>query len=131
MARKKEQAGTDPNAWMVTFSDLLTLMLTFFVLLLTMSSMDSKKLKEAFDSFLQMGGTDSIIGPPSVSSDQASPYTMLRKTFIKTLASSGRMGSDLVAVPAMSKKSGFPGVEPAEQTPEEAAEDEEEKNKNA
>ncbi|MBN1516875.1 OmpA family protein [Candidatus Sumerlaeota bacterium] len=36
----------DPNGWMLTFSDLITLLLTFFVLLLTMSSMDNKKVKE-------------------------------------------------------------------------------------
>jgi chemotaxis protein MotB len=38
----------DTNAWMVTFSDLIMLLLTFFVLILTMSSMDQKKLKEMF-----------------------------------------------------------------------------------
>ena len=36
----------DPNAWMVTFSDLVMLLLTFFVMLLTMSSMDTKMLKD-------------------------------------------------------------------------------------
>ena len=36
----------NPNAWMVTFSDLIMLMLTFFVMLLAMSSMDRRKLKE-------------------------------------------------------------------------------------
>jgi chemotaxis protein MotB len=34
------------NAWMITFSDLVMLLLTFFVMLLAMSSMDTKKLKE-------------------------------------------------------------------------------------
>jgi len=34
------------NAWMITFSDLVMLLLTFFVMLLTMSSMDTKKLKK-------------------------------------------------------------------------------------
>ena len=48
-----EKKGLDPNAWMVTFSDLVMLLLTFFVLLLTMSSMDAKKLKE---TFMQIGG---------------------------------------------------------------------------
>ncbi len=38
----------DPSRWMVTFSDLVMLLLTFFVMLLTMSSMDQKKLKEIF-----------------------------------------------------------------------------------
>lgn len=41
-----EGGGGDANAWMVTFSDLLMLMLTFFVLLLTMASMDDKDLEE-------------------------------------------------------------------------------------
>jgi chemotaxis protein MotB len=48
MARKaKAKApGADPNAWMVTFGDLITLLLTFFVLLLSMSSLDSNNFKE-------------------------------------------------------------------------------------
>jgi len=40
------EATADPNAWMVTFGDLIMLLLTFFVLLLTMKSMDSGALKE-------------------------------------------------------------------------------------
>jgi len=38
--------GGDSNAWMVTFSDLVMLLLTFFVLLLTMSSLSKEGLKE-------------------------------------------------------------------------------------
>ncbi len=41
----------NPGAWMVTFSDLIMLLLTFFVLLLSMSSMDTKVLKELFTHF--------------------------------------------------------------------------------
>lgn len=41
----------DSNAWMVTFSDLLTLLLTFFVLILSMSSLDSQKVKDVFGLF--------------------------------------------------------------------------------
>lgn len=41
-----EGQAMDSNAWMVTFSDLIMLLLTFFVLLLSMSSMDQRKLKE-------------------------------------------------------------------------------------
>jgi len=41
-----EDQVLNPNAWMVTFADLLMLMLTFFVMLLGMSSMDRKMLKE-------------------------------------------------------------------------------------
>lgn len=43
----------DPNAWMVTFGDLIMLLLTFFVLLLTMKSMDKKDTDEMFDYFIE------------------------------------------------------------------------------
>lgn len=44
--RESNEESLDPNAWMNTFCDLLLLMLTFFVLLLTMSSLDAQKLAE-------------------------------------------------------------------------------------
>jgi chemotaxis protein MotB len=57
----------DPNAWMVTFSDLLNLLLTFFVMLLTMKSMDTQKFREFFGQlvpslgvFAQGGSTDLV-----------------------------------------------------------------------
>lgn len=39
--RKKKDGGGGGAAWLVTFSDLMTLLLTFFVLLLSMASMDT------------------------------------------------------------------------------------------
>ncbi len=41
----------DTTMWMVTFGDLLMLLLTFFVMLLTMSSMDTKALRSFFSVF--------------------------------------------------------------------------------
>ncbi|WP_319469250.1 flagellar motor protein MotB [uncultured Pseudodesulfovibrio sp.] len=41
MAKKKKVTCPPLALWLVTFSDLVTLLLTFFVLLLTMSSMDN------------------------------------------------------------------------------------------
>jgi len=49
--KKEESPGIDPNAWMLTFSDLITLLLTFFVMLLTMSSMDVERIQRVFSSF--------------------------------------------------------------------------------
>ena len=46
----------DRDAWMDTLSDLIFLMITFFVLLLTMSSMDQRALKEAFGMFDEASG---------------------------------------------------------------------------
>jgi chemotaxis protein MotB len=44
------------NGWMTTFSDLCTLLLTFFVLLFSISSMDDRKLKIAFQNFAGSSG---------------------------------------------------------------------------
>ncbi len=48
--------------WIVTFSDLVTLLLTFFVLLLSMANMDVQKFQQASDSlagaFGVMGSSD-------------------------------------------------------------------------
>jgi chemotaxis protein MotB len=53
MARDKHQGGGgfDPNGWMLTFSDLVTLLLTFFVMLLSMKQPEITKLKAAFSVF--------------------------------------------------------------------------------
>lgn len=56
MARKDDdEGGIDPNAWMATFSDLLSLLLTFFVLLFAMKSVDKGKLEETL-SYFRGGG---------------------------------------------------------------------------
>jgi chemotaxis protein MotB len=51
-----DDGGINPQGWMITFSDLLTLMLTFFVLLFSMSSLDSKALKEMTETASLAGG---------------------------------------------------------------------------
>jgi len=40
----------DPNFWMLTFSDMNTLMLTFFVLLISMSSFDTQAFRDCAGS---------------------------------------------------------------------------------
>lgn len=50
---------SDSNIWMVTFSDVLGLLLTFFILLLAMSSMDAKALKAIFPVYTT-GGTSRL-----------------------------------------------------------------------
>lgn len=99
MARKKKAgSGVDPNAWMVTFSDLLTLLLTFFVLLISMSSLDSKKLKEAFETLVPIAGVDIMDGPPVPStSNPQHKLTVLKRSLIQSIAvEQTKMGSDLV-----------------------------------
>ncbi len=60
ISRKKkkgedEEEEPDLTGWMVTFADLLSLMLTFFVLLFSMNTLDDQVVKEMFSSFT--GGT--------------------------------------------------------------------------
>jgi len=60
------EAKLNPNAWMVTFSDLVMLLLTFFVLLLSMSSMDTKRLKNIFTHFTKATGVLEMSGAGEV-----------------------------------------------------------------
>lgn len=47
MAKKrKEEENGDTLGWMITFSDLITLMFTFFVLLLSLCSLEAGKIKQ-------------------------------------------------------------------------------------
>ena len=76
MARKKKQAaeGGADQSWMLTFSDMMTLLLTFFVLLFSMSSTDSEKLNQALQAFQNefaglklgtLGASQSPVGAPA------------------------------------------------------------------
>lgn len=65
MAKKKqEEPKAGSPAWMATFSDLMNLLLCFFVLLFSMSSVDQEKfeqivasLQQSFTSILPAGGS--------------------------------------------------------------------------
>ena len=60
MGKRERRAATGEEqtsgSWMITFSDLATLLLTFFVLLLSMSTMDDLKLRSAFHNFTSSSG---------------------------------------------------------------------------
>jgi len=77
MARKKKQEAGMAGAplWLVTYSDMVTLLLTFFILLLSFSTLDNKKLKVAIGSLRGalgvmesqsgiVGTQPSVISPP-------------------------------------------------------------------
>lgn len=49
--RKQEEGASGSPAWMATFADLMNLLLCFFVLLFSMSSVDAKKFEEIAASF--------------------------------------------------------------------------------
>ncbi len=57
--KKKDEGGGGAPAWMVTYSDMVTLLLTFFVLLLSMANMDPVKFTEASSSLKDAFGIHS------------------------------------------------------------------------
>ena len=64
MARKKEKAKLPESSWLDTYADTITLLMTFFVLLYSMSSVDAKKFESiasALNSVLTGHSADSIL----------------------------------------------------------------------
>lgn len=71
MARRPKKSDPGAPSWMVTFSDMVTLLLTFFVLLLSMANMDKVKFKDAASSIrgafgVMSGSNPTSVSPPSV-----------------------------------------------------------------
>ncbi|MGG3030305.1 MULTISPECIES: flagellar motor protein MotS [Bacillus] len=82
------------SSWMVTFTDLITLILVFFILLFSMSQIDLQKFKAAVDSIQKDGGglqpdqtsIEKKKTPPSDAKKQADQQDQLLKkvnTYIK------------------------------------------------
>ncbi|HCW52440.1 MAG TPA: chemotaxis protein MotB [Clostridium sp.] len=65
MARKKKEEGGGPtgNEWLGTYSDMVTLLMTLFVLLYSMSSVDEAKVQAISQAFSVLSGkaADSIL----------------------------------------------------------------------
>lgn len=73
---RKDGPGLNKEGWMTTFMDLLTILLTFFVLVFSMCSLEAGKIEELQDSLkavmgvLELGErSDYNIGFPIISSD--------------------------------------------------------------
>ncbi|WP_293444140.1 flagellar motor protein MotB [Persephonella sp.] len=71
MARKKKEECPSVPAWLISFSDLMSLLLTFFILLYSMSVLDIKKLMKFLWYFqgervLQYTKTLSLLPPISM-----------------------------------------------------------------
>lgn len=87
MARKKKEDAPAPGspAWMATFSDLMNLLLCFFVLLFSMSSVDAGKAEALVQSlantFSIFDGGGSSFGEGNMISNGADQLTNLDKYF--------------------------------------------------
>lgn len=81
MAKKKEEEAVKTDGWKDTFSDLMNLLLCFFVLLFASSNIDAEKLQEIAASFSQsisiLNGGQTGIGEGMLISSGASQLTEL------------------------------------------------------
>ncbi|MCR4926211.1 MAG: OmpA family protein [Clostridiales bacterium] len=58
MARKKKAGGGGGPNWLDTYADMVTLLLTFFVLLFAMSDINQEKFKAVIEAFNELGGVN-------------------------------------------------------------------------
>ncbi|MEY7999405.1 flagellar motor protein MotB [Clostridium sp. Mt-5] len=69
MKRKRPGKKPDGLRWMLTYSDLITLLMIFFIVMYSMSQVDQSKYKQLSESLsIAMGGGKSIIGQDNTSS---------------------------------------------------------------
>ena len=74
--RKKKEAtnSSSEGGWITTFADLMSLLLTFFILLYSMSSVSLEKFQEASNSIQSaFSGGDSVIEGSTVASTETEP----------------------------------------------------------
>lgn len=62
--KRRKQDDINTNAWMDTYADTITLLLTFFILLYSFSTIDNEKLKQIASSLKgQISGTPMVVEP--------------------------------------------------------------------
>ena len=110
MGKKKEQECPKcmPN-WIAAFGDLMSLLLCFFVLLLSMSSMDAKKVSEAIGS---LSGAMSVLEggiKTEISKKRVQESTPLENRDEST-EEVNRVAASIIEASEMVEQSGGPAV---------------------
>jgi len=108
MARRKRQeesSGGSPE-WLTTYSDLVTLLLCFFVLLFSFSSVDAEKFQSIMKSFqggsgVLSGGTTLDILPPIPVQDDLDVDSELQdlKEYLEEYADTLGLGDRIIILP--------------------------------
>ncbi len=81
-----EELEPESNEWILTFADLVTLLLVFFILLYSMSTLDPKKFTDSFLSVkLALGMKDDALMTARVKSEEAAilDTVLLQKQLIE------------------------------------------------
>ncbi len=97
------EKSANTGAWMVTFSDLIMLMLSFFILLLSMSSVDQKMLKELFSHLREDAGVLEFSGYGEIQS-LATVVEKYNKTLSKIVIGQDRFADLLIPMAESLKK---------------------------
>ncbi len=96
--RKEEMPPPGSPAWMATFGDLMNLLLCFYVLLFSMSTMDADKLKAVAESFSQafsvFNGGATAIGDGMLVSNGVSQLNELDEFINSTGKTSDKEGDE-------------------------------------
>lgn len=75
MARRKKKLKNTGTAWLVTFSDLMTLIMTFFVLLISMSVVDARRVQAVMNNVRGTSGMGPAFTTPLASQNISKPVT--------------------------------------------------------
>ncbi|MGL5978941.1 MAG: OmpA/MotB family protein [Erysipelotrichaceae bacterium] len=97
MARKKRsQEGSGSSDWLNTYADMVTLLLCFFILLFTMSTVDAEKWQALLRTFQNDGTSDQVIIVPGEDGDDLagneetpSEFAFLKEYIEEVIANSG------------------------------------------
>lgn len=80
--RRRRKDDEDVDAWLMTFADMATLLLCFFIILFSMSSPDTTQFKKVAEALRKEGFYNSAI-------PTADPYEQLKTQLSLTLGASG------------------------------------------
>lgn len=80
MAREKppEEPGDDIPAWFMTYSDVITLLMTFFILLLTFATTEPERFEKSISTMFASGSATGIAGEKMKQIDRDSFVNRLR-----------------------------------------------------
>lgn len=108
MARRKRQEESSGGApeWLTTYSDMMTLLLCFFVLLFSFSSVDVEKFQSIMKSFqggtgVLSGGTSLDILPPNPIQDDLEVDSELQeiRAYLEEYADTLGLGDRIIILP--------------------------------
>lgn len=83
--KKKQEQEKGAPKWMTTFSDMTTLLLTFFVLLISMASFDKRKMEQVFGVLSGSAGILSQVGTSNMSEENIVARKAMNENIEKTV----------------------------------------------